>query len=99
VAMTNLKTDLIAHLTGNAPAGDRHFTPNMKEQQIVPIGTQKGVGAFNGYRVPSQMVWAIKGRDYMISQLAEGTLRGDQYKKEGKWTPIQETGKAGLSSG
>ncbi|EAT84899.1 hypothetical protein HBI56_078100 [Parastagonospora nodorum] len=99
VAMTNLKTDLIAHLTGNAPTGDRHFTPNLKEQQIVPIGTQKGVGAFNGYRVPSQMVWAIKGRDYMISQLAEGTLRGDNYKKEGKWTPIQDAGKAGLSSG
>jgi hypothetical protein len=97
--MTNLKTDLIAHFTGNAPTGDRHFTQNLKEQQIVPIGTQKGVGAFNGYRVPSQMVWAIKGRDYMISQLAEGTLRGDQYKKEGKWTPIQDAGKAGLSSG
>jgi NADH dehydrogenase FAD-containing subunit len=99
VAMTNLKTDLIARLSGNAPGGDRHYTPNLKEQQIVPIGTQKGVGAFNGYRVPSQMVWAIKGRDYMISQLAQGTLRGDQYKKEGKWTPVQDTGKAGLSSG
>jgi NADH dehydrogenase FAD-containing subunit len=98
-AMTNLKNDLIAHLSGNAHGGDRHYKPNLKEQQIVPIGTQKGVGAFNGYRVPSQMVWAIKGRDYMISQLAEGTLRGDQYKKEGKWTPIQDTGKAGLSSG
>jgi NADH dehydrogenase FAD-containing subunit len=99
VAMTNLKTDLIAHLSGQAPGGDRHYTPNLKEQQVVPIGTQKGVGAFGGYRVPSQMVWAIKGRDYLISQLVEGTLRGDQFKKEGKWTPIQDTGKAGLSSG
>jgi NADH dehydrogenase FAD-containing subunit len=99
VAMTNLKTDLIAHLSGNAPTGDRHYKPNLKEQQIVPIGTQKGVGAFNGNRVPSMMVWAIKGRDYLISQLAEGTMRGDQFKKEGKWTPIQDAGKAGLSSG
>ncbi|KAL6710647.1 hypothetical protein ACN47E_007704 [Coniothyrium glycines] len=99
VAMTNLKTDLIAHLSGNAPGGDRHYKPNLKEQQICPIGTQKGVGAFNGFKLPSQMVWAIKGRDYMISQLAGGTLRGEQFKKEGKWTPVQQAGKAGLSSG
>ncbi|EOA90895.1 uncharacterized protein SETTUDRAFT_166790 [Exserohilum turcica Et28A] len=99
VAMTNLKNDLLAHLTGEPHKGDRHYTPNMKEQQICPIGTQKGVGAFNGFKVPSQMVWMIKGRDYMVSQLAEATLRGDQFKKEGKWTPVQETGKAGLSSG
>jgi NADH dehydrogenase FAD-containing subunit len=99
VAMTNLRTDLIAHLSGNAPAGDRHYKPNLKEQQVVPIGTQKGVGAFNGNRLPSMMVWAIKGRDYLISQLAQGTMNGDQFKKEGKWTPIQDAGKAGLSSG
>lgn len=99
VAMTNLKTDLIAHFTGSAPGGDRHYAPNLKEQQICPIGTQKGVGAFGGYRVPSQMVWMIKGRDYLISQLAEGTMRGDQFKKDGKWTPVQNAGKAGLSSG
>ena len=98
-AMTNLKNDLLAHLTGEPHKGDRHYTANLKEQQICPIGTQKGVGAFNGFRVPSQMVWMIKGRDYMISQLAEGTLRGDQFKKEGKWTPVQQAGKAGLSSG
>jgi NADH dehydrogenase FAD-containing subunit len=99
VAMTNLKTDLITYLSGNAPGGDRHYKPNLKEQQICPIGTQKGVGAFNGFKLPSQMVWMIKGRDYMISSLADGTLKGDQFKKEGKWTPIQQTGKAGLSSG
>jgi NADH dehydrogenase FAD-containing subunit len=98
-AMTNLRNDLIAHLSGKAPGGDRHYTANLKEQQVVPIGTQKGVGAFGGYRIPSQMVWAIKGRDYMIGMLVEGTLRGDQFKKEGKWTPIQDAGKAGLSSG
>ncbi|KAF1830364.1 FAD/NAD(P)-binding domain-containing protein [Decorospora gaudefroyi] len=99
VAMTNLKNDLLAHLTGEPHKGDRHYTANLKEQQVCPIGTQKGVGAFNGFRLPSQMVWAIKGRDYLISQLAEGTLRGDQFKKDPKWTPVQQTGKAGLSSG
>ena len=99
VAMTNLRTDLTAHLSGTAPGGDRHYTPNIKEQQICPIGTQNGVGAFGGYRVPSLMVWGIKGRDYLIGNLAEGTMRGDNYKKDAKWTPIQQVGKAGLSQG
>ena len=99
VAMTNLKNDLLAHLTGEPHKGDRHYEPNLKEQQVVPVGTQKGVGAFGGYRLPSQMVWMIKGRDYLISQIAEPTLRGDQFKKDAKWTPIQQTGRAGLSSG
>jgi len=97
-AMTNLRTDLIAHLSGKAPGGDRHYEANLKEQQVVPIGTQKGVGAFNGMKMPSQMVWMIKGRDYMVGMLAESTLKGDQYKKEGKWTPVAVS-KAGLSSG
>jgi NADPH-dependent 2,4-dienoyl-CoA reductase/sulfur reductase-like enzyme len=98
VAMTNLRTDLIAHLTGKAPGGDRHYTPNLKESQVVPIGTQKGVGAFNGMKVPSQMVWMLKGRDYMVGMMAQPTLRGDQYKKEGKWTPVANS-QVGLSSG
>lgn len=87
VAMTNLRTDLIAHLSGTAPGPDRHYTANLKEQQICPIGTQKGVGAFGGHPVPSVMVWAIKGRDYMVGQLATATLNGDQYKKEKSWKP------------
>lgn len=101
VAMTNLKTDLIAHISGNAPGPDRHYTPNLKEQQICPIGTQKGVGAFAGHPVPSLMVHMIKGRDYLIGQLAQGQLDGAQFKKEGKWKPqpAAATGRAGLSSG
>lgn len=98
VAMTNLKTDLIAHISGTAPGGDRHYTANLKEQQVVPIGTQKGVGAFGGHKIPSQMVRMIKGKDYMVGQFAEPTLKGDSFKKEGKWTPVQPA-KAGLSSG
>jgi NADH dehydrogenase FAD-containing subunit len=101
VAMTNLKTDLIAHINGTAPGSDRHYTANLKEQQICPIGTQKGVGAFGGRPVPSLMVWAIKGRDYLIGQLAVATMNGDQFKKEKAWKPqpIVASGQAGLSSG
>ncbi|KAF1358884.1 FAD/NAD(P)-binding domain-containing protein [Lizonia empirigonia] len=92
VVMTNLKQDLTTHLDGTVFAGDRHYEPNLKEQQICPIGTQKGVGAFNGFKVPSQMVWMIKGRDYLISQLAQATMRGDQWKKETKWSFVQDSG-------
>lgn len=87
VALTNLRTDLVAHLAGAAPGGDRVYVPNLKESQIVPIGTSKGVGAFNGNVLPSLMVWGIKGRDYMLASLAQGVVDGDGYKKEGKWTP------------
>jgi NADH dehydrogenase FAD-containing subunit len=101
VALTNLKTDVIAHITGNAAGPDRHYKANLSEQQICPIGTQKGVGAFNGYRVPSQMVWAIKGRDYLVGQLALPYLNGDGFKKESKWTPqpALASGSAALSRG
>lgn len=101
VAMTNLKTDLIAYISGKPAGPDRHYTPNLKEQQICPVGTQKGVGAFAGHPVPSLMVWAIKGRDYLIGQLAQGQMNGDSFKKETKWKPqpVLASGQAGLSSG
>ncbi|PVH97960.1 FAD/NAD(P)-binding domain-containing protein [Periconia macrospinosa] len=86
-AMTNLRTDLIAHITQKAPGPDRHYEANLAESQIVPIGTSKGVGAFNGNALPSVMVWGMKGRDYMLGMLAQATLNGDNYKKEGKWKP------------
>lgn len=101
VAMTNLRTDLIAHLSGQAAGPDRHYTPNVKEQQLVPIGTQKGVGAANGMALPSMMVWMIKGRDYMIGMLAEGHMNGKTYEKDGKWKPhpVVAAGQMGTSRG
>jgi hypothetical protein len=35
----------------------------------------------------------------MIGQVAGPTLRGDQFKKDAKWQPVQQTGRAGFSSG
>lgn len=101
VAMTNLRTDLIAQLSGQAPGPDRHYTPNLKEQQLVPIGTQKGVGAANGMALPSMMVWGIKGRDYLIGMLVEGHMNGKTYEKEGKWKPqpVVAAGQMGTSRG
>lgn len=101
VAMTNLKTDLTAHISGNAPGPDRHYTANLKENQLVPIGTAKGVGAASGHPMPSLMVWGIKGRDYLVGMLAQGQMNGDGFKKEGKWKPqpVAAAGQTGLSSG
>ncbi|KAH8717074.1 hypothetical protein GQ44DRAFT_712827 [Phaeosphaeriaceae sp. PMI808] len=98
VAMTNLRTDLIAHLSGSPAGGDRHYKANTKETQLVPIGTQKGVGAFNGNKLPSQMVWAIKGRDYMAGQMASATMNGSGFKKEGKWEPVVDKAPAASSA-
>ncbi|KAF1977978.1 FAD/NAD(P)-binding domain-containing protein [Bimuria novae-zelandiae CBS 107.79] len=101
VAMTNLRTDLIAHLSGTPAGNDRHYTPNAKGGQLVPIGTQKGVGYMNGMALPSIMVWMIKGRDYLVSMLVENQLSGKNYAKEGKWVPqpVVAAGQMVTSSG
>lgn len=101
VAMTNLRTDLIAHLSGQAPGPDRYYEANLKEQQLVPIGTSRGVGAANGMALPSLMVWGIKGRDYMISMLVEGHMNGKTYEKESKWKPqpVAAASQMGMSRG
>ena len=99
VVMTNLKTDLASHISGQAPGPDRLYTSNSKESQLVPVGTGKGVGAMMGWKLPSFFVWMIKGRDYMIGMLAVPTVNGDAWKKEKKWKPSVQVGEKGLSRG
>ena len=90
VVMTNVKSDLLAVSSGDEKAQskvqDRIYKPNLKESQLVPIGKSKGVGAVFGWRLPSLMVWAIKGRDYMTPQ-ALVTRNGTKWEKESKWNP------------
>lgn len=90
VAMTNLARDLGAYSADKpdaAPAGpDRTYTPNLKETQLVPVGQSKGVGAVFGWKLPSFMVWAIKGRDYMVSN-AGSIVEGSKWAKESSWKP------------
>ena len=45
---------------------DKIFKEDMRETQLVPIGRSKGVGAMMGWRVPSFLVWLVKGRDYWL---------------------------------
>lgn len=92
-AMTNLTRDLLAHVDGKdvAPGADRTFkTLEGVELQLVPIGRSKGVGAIFGYRVPSFLVWLIKGRDYVLFN-AKLTVQGKQWSRESKWTAPKAT--------
>lgn len=78
----NLKRDL--HAADGKPAAgeDKKLKPQAGETQLVPIGS-KGVGAVFGHKVPSLMVWAIKGRNYMITDSGvQEKLMGGDWKKE-----------------
>ena len=79
----NIKRDLL--LAAGEGAGfvgdDREFKEDTRETQMVPIGKSKGVGAVMGYKLPSFMVWLIKGRDYWL--WTTGSLwSGKEWAKE-----------------
>ncbi|KAF2083335.1 FAD/NAD(P)-binding domain-containing protein [Saccharata proteae CBS 121410] len=91
VCMTNVKRDLhawakaVGEKEGVKPKGtDREYKANEKETQIVPIGQSKGVGAVFGWKLPSFMVWMIKGRDYLASTGVQ-LVSGSKWQKESKW--------------
>ncbi|KFY81286.1 hypothetical protein V500_11547 [Pseudogymnoascus sp. VKM F-4518 (FW-2643)] len=88
VALANMKRDLLAAtISENAiPEGkDLLYRPNLTETQIVPIGRSKGVGAFRGWRLPSLVVWFIKGRKYMTDTVAVEIHSGSKWDKERTW--------------
>ncbi|KAK3073344.1 hypothetical protein LTS18_014452, partial [Coniosporium uncinatum] len=92
ICLTNVKKDLLAYakaaederLALKVKGPDRVYKPNLKETQLVPIGTKWGVGAVFGWRLPSFMIWLIKGRDYMASNAPKLTF-GYKWIKESKW--------------
>ncbi|KAJ5999890.1 hypothetical protein N7481_000299 [Penicillium waksmanii] len=68
ILCANIKRDLLlSDGATEAEAGeDCVFTEDTREAQLVPIGRSKGVGAVMGYRLPSFLIWLIKGRDYFL---------------------------------
>jgi NADH dehydrogenase FAD-containing subunit len=68
VLCANIKRDLLlaSGKEESAVGRDRVFKEDTRESQLVPVGKSKGVGAAMGYRLPSFMVWLIKGRDYWL---------------------------------
>lgn len=89
VVLTNLKRDLLAadkDPNAKPTGGDRKYKKNTSETQIVPVGLSKGVGAFNGNKLPSVMVYMIKGRDYLSGAAVE-IISGSKWNKESGWKP------------
>jgi len=88
-ALDTLAVNLLRDLTSYDPAtpdarpagSDREFVPEKKEMGIFPIGTGGGVGVAMGWRVPSCMVWAIKGRDYMVGMNGKAVVSGETVGK------------------
>jgi NADH dehydrogenase FAD-containing subunit len=64
----NIKRDLLVHagMKSSSEGEDRMFKEDTRETQLIPIGRSKGVGVMMGWRVPSWVVWLIKGRDYWV---------------------------------
>ena len=82
VLCANIKRDLLLASEKESISGsDRVFTEDIRETQMVPIGKSKGVGAAMGYRLPSFLVWLIKGRDYWLWTTG-GLWSGKQWAKQ-----------------
>ncbi|KAJ5657506.1 Oxidoreductase [Penicillium longicatenatum] len=83
VVCANIKRDLLL-ASGEREASlgaERSFKEDTRETQMVPIGRSKGVGAAMGYRLPSFLVWLIKGRDYWLWTTGD-LWSGKQWEKE-----------------
>ena len=83
VLCANIKRDLLlaSGKEKSSVGEDREFKEDTRETQMVPIGKSKGVGAAMGYKLPSFMVWLIKGRDYWLWTTG-GLWSGKQWAKE-----------------
>ncbi|KAK2013644.1 FAD/NAD(P)-binding domain-containing protein [Colletotrichum eremochloae] len=83
VLCANVRRDLLlaSENPERAEGQDRLFAEDPRENQLVPVGRSKGVGAAMGYQLPSFLVWMIKGRDYWL--WTTGNLwSGKQWAKE-----------------
>ena len=63
---------------------DKFFKKNVKETQLVTIGSSKGVGAFFGFAMPSFFIAKVKGKDYTAST-ASAVVNGSRFMKEGRF--------------
>lgn len=83
VMSTNMWNDLVHANTEGGPkngAKDRFYKVNNGETQVVPIGRGNGVGAFNGFKLPTFVVKMAKGKDYLLGQKA-GIVNGTKFAK------------------
>lgn len=79
VLCANMKMDLQGIASHE---GDKVFKEDKRETQLVAIGKSKGIGAAMGWRLPSILIWLIKGRDYWL-WTTDRLWSGRQWQKEG----------------
>lgn len=76
---SSIQIDLSASSQGAAETKQLAYKP-MKDTQLVPIGPKGGVGVIMGWKIPSLMVWLIKGKTYMIEKAPANVLGKDFIK-------------------
>lgn len=97
VLMHNLLNDLLAHEYHLAsPYGgnqdkfddleDQRFESRSADSQLCPISRFGGVGVLMGMAVPGLVVWALKGRDYLVRKTSKVVESGrNPYAFKGKY--------------
>lgn len=89
VVLHNLRNDLVAHelhlqyppaASGNTGLADeldklvdKHFSANPTDTLLMPCTKRGGVGILFNFRVPSALVYLMKGRDYKVGK-AKGVV-------------------------
>jgi NADH dehydrogenase FAD-containing subunit len=68
-----------AAVNSKAALKERKYKP-FSDTQMVPIGRHSGVGQVLGWRVPSLMVWLVKGRTFFIEKARPHALGLDYIK-------------------
>lgn len=78
----NIKRDLLvaAGKSESSLENDRQWKEDKRETQVVTVGKSKGVGAAMGTRLPSWLVWWLKGRDTGVAMTA-GFWSGKDFEK------------------
>jgi hypothetical protein len=76
----NFAHDVLGDAGVTPVPAERVYKRNDGETQLVPVGPKAGVGAFNGWKLPSFAVSFAKGKDYMVGQIPT-ILEGKKFAK------------------
>ncbi|KAH6972704.1 hypothetical protein BKA56DRAFT_592713 [Ilyonectria sp. MPI-CAGE-AT-0026] len=78
----NMRRDLLraAGVSEAKVEAERTFEEDTRQSQLVPVGRSVGVGVVQGMRLPSFLVWLMKGRDYWL-WTTEKLWNGKQWAK------------------
>lgn len=79
-AVAPLGSSILEDLSPAPKPAQKPFKQITAQTQLVPIGPKGGVGILFGWRIPSFLVWLIKGRTYFIEK-SPGTVKGADYMK------------------